>query len=74
MLYIVRVYEDGDIFEYEYGNLKHAQEHLSFENCYAELYEWQNDTEKLICTVNSNSCLHFHARRHPRRHKRSQIL
>ena len=65
MLYVVRVFEYSEIYEYEYSNLKHAQEHLSFEHCYAELYEWQNDTEKLICTVNSNSCLRCHARRHP---------
>ena len=55
MLYIVRVFEGSEVFEYEYGNLRHAQEHLSFERCSAELYEWQKDTETLICTVNSNN-------------------
>lgn len=57
MLYIVRVYEDGAVFEYEYGNLKHAQEHMSFERCQAELYKWQNQAETLICTVNSNTSI-----------------
>ena len=65
MLYVIRVFDGSEIYEYEYGNLKHAQEHLCFEQCYAELYEWQNDAEKLICIVNSNMCLHFHTRRHP---------
>ena len=74
MLYVIRVFDGLEIYEYEYGNLKHAQEHLSFERCYSELYEWQNNTEKLICTVNSNICLRFHLRRHPRRHERPRIL
>ena len=26
-LYIVRVYEDDETYEYEYGNLKHARQH-----------------------------------------------
>ena len=31
MLYIVRVYEDGEQYEYEYGNLHHAEEHIAME-------------------------------------------
>lgn len=31
MLYIVRVHEDGDVYEYEYGNMEHATEHYNME-------------------------------------------
>ena len=30
-LYIVKVYEDGETYEYEYGNQKHAFEHYQME-------------------------------------------
>lgn len=48
MLYIVRVYEDGQCYEYEYGLLEHALEHLQMEMCYAELYAYWNGEEILI--------------------------
>ena len=31
LLYVVRVFEDGEMFEYEYGNIKHATEHYDSE-------------------------------------------
>ena len=54
MLYIIKVYEDGQIYEYEYGMLEHAQEHMRWERCYAELYRWKNRRIELIERVNSN--------------------
>lgn len=31
MLYIVRVNDNGEQYEYEYGNIRHAEEHLAME-------------------------------------------
>lgn len=31
LLFVVRVFEDGEMFEYEYGNIKHAIEHYDNE-------------------------------------------
>ena len=47
MLYIVRVYEDDTVYEYEYGNLRHAEEHIAMEKPTAkvELYEYCNGKE-----------------------------
>lgn len=47
MLYIVRVNEDGEQYEYEYGNLRHAEEHKAIEKPTAkvELYEYCNGKE-----------------------------
>ena len=42
MLYIVKVYADGEVYEYEYGLLEHAQEHMHMERYRAELYFWLN--------------------------------
>ena len=47
MLYIVRVYEDDTVYEYEYGNLPHAEEHLAFEkSSRVEIYEYNKGQEK----------------------------
>ena len=54
MLYIVKVYADGEVYEYEYGLLEHAQEHMHMERCRAELYVWLNGREEFIESVNSN--------------------
>ena len=48
MLYFVRVYEDGKYYEYEYGLIEHALEHLQMEKCYAELFAYMNGEEILI--------------------------
>lgn len=47
MLYIVRVKEDGEQYEYEYGNLRHAEEHLTMEKptVKVEIYEYHNGKE-----------------------------
>lgn len=51
MLYIIRAYEGPDIYEYEYGLLEHAKEHLQQEKAEkVELYEYSKGNEKLIET------------------------
>lgn len=40
-LYIVEVLDDGEKFEYEYGNIRHAEEHYNNER-YVNLYEYNN--------------------------------
>ena len=47
VLYIVRVYEDGDVFEYEYGNIRHAKEQFELE-CKADIIEYDKGEEKTI--------------------------
>lgn len=48
MLYIVRVFEGEDTFEYEYGCIEHAREHFSFEKERAQLIEYHRGNEKLL--------------------------
>lgn len=50
MLYIVRVKDDGEQYEYEYGNIRHAEEHLAMEKPTAkvEIYEYHNGIERMI--------------------------
>ena len=48
-LYIVRVYEDGDIYDYEYGNLKHATEHYNTDKAKrVELIEYSWDSKAAV--------------------------
>ena len=47
MLYIVRAFEDGQMYEYEYGDLYHAEEQYNWENS-AELLLYTNGVETLI--------------------------
>ena len=47
MLYIVRVFEDNDTFEYEYGNMDHALEQYTYEKT-ADILEYKNGEEKLV--------------------------
>ena len=54
MLYIVKVYEADEVYEYEYGLLEHAQKHLEQELFYTELYCYCKGHEWLIKAVNSN--------------------
>ena len=44
-IYIVRVREEGDQFEYEYGLKEHAEEHLKSELIKGNLAELVIDTE-----------------------------
>ena len=52
MIYIVRVYDGENVYEYEYGNEKHAREHMAWEKCHTELYAWQNGLERFLDSVN----------------------
>ena len=52
MLYIVRVCEDGQIYEYEYGLLDHARQHMQMERCRAELYIWLDGQDVFLGAVN----------------------
>ena len=46
-LWIVRVYENGDVYEYEYGTIEHAREHVNMEKCPCELYEYNGELHRL---------------------------
>jgi len=46
-IYIVEVLDDGEKFQYEYGNLKHAEEHYNMERI-ANLYEYNKGKHYFI--------------------------
>lgn len=46
-LFIVKVFEDGESFEYEFGNLKHAREQFNSESN-AQLLEYVNGKYHLV--------------------------
>lgn len=52
MLYIVKAYEDGEVYEYEYGLLEHALAHLQndLRAEWFEVYEYKNGVETRIKT------------------------
>ena len=52
MIYIVRVYENDQVYEYEYGNEKHAREHMEWEKCHVELYVWFHGREWFMDSMN----------------------
>jgi hypothetical protein len=54
MLYIVRVYEDGQCYEYEYGLLEHATLNFQSEKCCVQLLEYRSGKEKLLASKNEN--------------------
>ncbi len=45
-MYIVKVYEGEEAYEYEYSNLKHATEHFEMESGKTELIAYYWDVEK----------------------------
>ena len=47
MLYIVRAFEDDQMYEYEYGNLHHAEDQYNWEKS-AELWLYEDGKETLI--------------------------
>ena len=56
MLYILKVIEDGEVYEYEYGNLRHALEHYDKEET-ATVIEYYYRKEKiLISKINGKEC------------------
>lgn len=47
MLYIVRIFEDDNIFEYEYGNIDHALEQYEHEIA-ADIFEYHKGKTTLV--------------------------
>lgn len=47
MLYILKVTEDNETFDYEYGNIEHAEEQYKNEKS-AQLFEYNNGKYNLI--------------------------
>ena len=47
MLFIVRAFEDGETYEYEYGNLAQAEEQYDWEKS-AEIWLYVDGKETLI--------------------------
>ena len=48
MLYIVKVWDEGNLYEYEYGCIEHALKHMRVENRCAKLYQYRDGAETLI--------------------------
>jgi len=48
-IFVLKVMDDGEIFEYEYGNYSHAKEHYTSEKS-ATLYEYVNGNYHLVDT------------------------
>ena len=46
-LYIVRIIDDGEFLDYEYGNIEHANEHYNTEKT-ASLLEYKDGNHYLI--------------------------
>lgn len=47
-MYIVRVYDDSGVYEYEFSLLEHAREFMRNENAMSMLTEYKNGVEFLI--------------------------
>ena len=47
MLYYVRAFDDGEEYIYEYGNMRHAEEHYGWEKT-AEIWSYENGNKTLI--------------------------
>ena len=52
MIYIVRVYDGQEVYDYEYSNEQHAREHMTWEKFHAELYVWLDGREWFMYSVN----------------------
>jgi hypothetical protein len=48
MLYIVKVWDEGNLYEYEYGCIEHALEHMKVEKSCAKLYRYCNGVETAV--------------------------
>ena len=48
MLYIVKVWDEGNLYEYEYSCIEHALKHMKVEKSCAKLYQYRNGAETLI--------------------------
>ena len=47
MIYVVKVIEDGETYEYDYGNIVHAEYHYAHERT-AAIYEYSGGIEYLV--------------------------
>lgn len=47
MLFIVRVFEDDEVYEYEYGCIEHAESHYGMESR-AQIIEYSKGIETVI--------------------------
>lgn len=47
MLYIVKVYESGEVYEYKYGNMDHALEHYANESM-AKIVQYHKGKELVL--------------------------
>ena len=48
MLYIVKVWDEGNLYEYEYGCIEYALKHMKVEKSCAKLYQYRDGAETLI--------------------------
>ena len=48
MLYIVKVWDEGNLYEYEYGCIEHALEHMKVEKSCAKLYLYRDGVEMAV--------------------------
>ena len=48
MLYIVKVWDEGNLYEYEYGCIEHALEHMKVEKSCAKLYRYSDGVETAV--------------------------
>ena len=48
MLYIVKVWDEGNLYEYEYGCIEHALEHMKVEKSCAKLYQYRDGVETAV--------------------------
>ena len=48
MLYIVKVWDEGNLYEYEYGCIEHALEHMKVDKSCAKLYQYRDDEETTV--------------------------
>lgn len=55
MLFLLRVFDDSEVFEYEYGNLRHALELALYESLpwRISIVDTKSNQESLICTSES---------------------
>lgn len=52
-IFVLKVLDDGEIFEYEYGNYSHAKAHYDNENT-VTLYEYIDGKYHLVVTKHNN--------------------
>lgn len=56
MLYILKVTEDGEVYEYEYGNLRHALEQYDKEETAMVIERYYRKEKILVQKINGEEC------------------